>query len=300
MSLDRIDNSNLYLAMLQMVQPTGITANNVATGQSGTDGSLSVDTASLSSSSGMLSTLWSIQQTDPESFKSILNEISSKLLAAAEESSEDSIVSGILSEIAAKFSEAAETGDLTTLAAGGPGQTGFRPPPPPPPPPPMAESEVVGAIEQANENCGGVLGDISGMSLSEIFEKLLELKETDQESYETLLASIEEELVEAFEGMKGFEAEASAALADSFLASLESGELTQTQQPPPPPPPPPFESRISAYTSDASTGSRSSMSEIFEASDRASATVTDSWETAIKEARDVLLAALGSSRIATS
>ncbi len=296
MSLDRIDNSNMYLAMLQMVQPTGITANNVATGQSGTDGSLSVDTAYLSSSSGTLSALWSIQQTDPESFKSILNEISSKLLAAADESSEDSIVSGILSEIAAKFSEAAETGDLSTLAAGGAREAGHRPPPPPPPP--MAESEVISAVEQANEDCGGVLGDISGMSLSEIFEKLLELKETDQESYETLLASIEEELVEAFEGMEGFEAEASAALADSFLASLESGELTQMQQPPPPPPP--FESRFSAYTTDASTGSRSSMSEIFDASDRASATVTDSWETAIKEARDVLLAALGSSRVATS
>ncbi len=298
MSLDRIDNSNMCLAMLQMVQPTGITANNVATGQSGTDSSLSVDTASLSSSSGTLSALWSIQQTDPESFKSILNEISSKLLAAADESSEDSIVSGILSEIAAKFSEAAETGDLTSLASGGAREAGHRPPPPPPPP--MSESEVVSAVEQANEDCGGILGDISGMSLSEIFEKLLELKETDQESYETLLASIEEELVESFEGMEGFEAEASAALADSFLASLESGELTQTQQPPPPPPPPPFESRFSAYTTDASTGSRSSMSEIFEASDRASATVTDSWETAIKEARDVLLAALGSSRIATS
>ncbi|GEM_PF-3059497 len=300
MSLDRIDNSNMYLAMLQMVQPTGITANNVATGQSGTDGALSVDTAYLSSSSGTLSTLWSIQQTDPESFKSILNEISSKLLAAAEESSEDSIVSGILSEIAAKFSEAAETGDLSTLAAGGAREAGHRPPPPPPPP--MAESEVISAVEQANEDCGGVLGDISGMSLSEIFEKLLELKETDQESYETLLASIEEKLLDASEEVQGsgFEAEAFAALADDFLASLESGELTQTQQPPPPPPPPPFESRISAYTSDASTGSRSSMSEIFEASDRASATVTDSWETAIKEARDVLLAALGSSRIATS
>jgi hypothetical protein len=288
----------MYLAMLQMVQQTSMIPNNVATAQSSTDGSLSVDSACLSSSSGMLSTLWSVQQSDPDSFKSIMSEISSKLLAAADESSEDSIVSGILSEIAEKFSAAAETGDLSSLAAGGPMKAEHRPPPPPRP---MAESEVVSAVEQANEDCGGILGDISGMSLSEIFEKLLELKETDEESYETLLASIEEKLLETSEDIQGsgFEAEIFAAVSDNFLSALESGEFTQ-MQPPPPPPPPPFESRVSAYTSDASTGSQSSLSEIFDGSNSASATVTDSWETAMQEARDILLAALGSSRLATS
>ncbi|WP_148087711.1 hypothetical protein [Gemmata obscuriglobus] len=104
------------------------------------------DTADISGPGKLFAALKELAAEDPEKFKAVAADIATKLKEAAEKASDatGSVAgpSSLLSDLAAKFETAAETGDVSVLEppSQGPGGVGGynragRPNGPPPPPP---------------------------------------------------------------------------------------------------------------------------------------------------------------------
>ncbi|MDY3559743.1 hypothetical protein R5W23_000901 [Gemmata sp. JC673] len=104
------------------------------------------DTADISGPGKLFAALKELAAEDPEKFKAVAADIATKLKEAAETASDSSGSaagpSSLLSDLAAKFEKAAETGDVSVLEppSQGPGGVGGydrtgRPNGPPPPPP---------------------------------------------------------------------------------------------------------------------------------------------------------------------
>jgi len=141
----------------------------------------------LSNPSQLLSKLSQLQSTDPEKFKELMSDIADSLSEAADEAGADTQEGIILSDFAAKFKSAGETGDLSSL----------QPPPPPPPP----QGSDMSKIAQYSQN--------SSNSEASTLLDLLQLLESDSEDSSSstslfsknTLSSIEDLLAKAFQNM---------------------------------------------------------------------------------------------------
>lgn len=121
------------------------TATSNKASDSAPAGSGEASSVSLSKPAEMLQKLSALQESDPAKFKEVVGQIAEKLQAAAD--SEEGGGSEMLSDLASRFAEAAETGDLSALqppsreppaeSSNGAGRardaySKNRPPPPPP------------------------------------------------------------------------------------------------------------------------------------------------------------------------
>ncbi len=86
-----------------------------------------VDGTEMSNPAELMSKLQQLQEEDPEQFQTVMDQIADELEAAAAEEEEETGQTSRLSDLAAKFREAAESGDLSILQ--------------PPPPPSFSESQ---------------------------------------------------------------------------------------------------------------------------------------------------------------
>lgn len=80
------------------------------------------DSVDFSKPSEMMSKLQKLKETDPEKFKEVCNNISEKLSSTAEESGDK-----MLSDLAAKFQDVANGGDISQLKPPAPPEGGQRP-----------------------------------------------------------------------------------------------------------------------------------------------------------------------------
>jgi len=128
----------MYQMMAQMKQQIDSAIKDAGSQANGDNGNPLGVSFDFSKPSELLSKLAQLQSSDPEKFKSLMNEIADKLQSAADESGTDSFKSKMLGDLAAKFKSAAETGDLTQLQ---------------PPPPPSGSNE--GKIAQYLMNSSG-------------------------------------------------------------------------------------------------------------------------------------------------
>jgi hypothetical protein len=90
-------------------------------------GGMEIDGMKMSNPAEMMNKLQELQETDPEKFQSVMDQIADELEAAAAAEEEATGQPGRLGDLAAKFREAAESGDLSVLK--------------PPEPPSFAESQ---------------------------------------------------------------------------------------------------------------------------------------------------------------
>ncbi|MHC1781389.1 MAG: hypothetical protein AB9891_01275 [Anaerolineaceae bacterium] len=90
-------------------------------------GGMEIDGMEMSNPAEMMSKLQELQEKDPESFQTIMDQIADEIEAAAAEEEEATGQASPLSDLADKFREAAESGDLSILK--------------PPEPPSFAESQ---------------------------------------------------------------------------------------------------------------------------------------------------------------
>ncbi|HOX29238.1 MAG TPA: hypothetical protein PLQ76_08815 [bacterium] len=136
----------------------------------------------------LFSKLSQLQSSDPETFKSLMNDIAEKLQEAADETEDDDFNGKMLADLASKFKNAAETGDLTQLK-------------PPPPPPPTNTDSDSSKISQYLQNSS----DDDQMSLIDL---LSQLEESDSDSSSTgtslddTINSIRSLLLKAFQQME--------------------------------------------------------------------------------------------------
>ncbi|MEN6357097.1 MAG: hypothetical protein ABFD83_08450 [Armatimonadota bacterium] len=102
----------------------------------------SVDSADFSKAGELFSKLQQLQETDPDKFKEICANIAEQLSEAAE--NEDGSSDGMLTDLASKFKDASETGDMSSL----------QPPPPPPASGCSGSMQDVSELYSQNESTG--------------------------------------------------------------------------------------------------------------------------------------------------
>jgi HSP90 family molecular chaperone len=78
-------------------------------------GGMQIDGTKMSNPGEMMSKLQELQEEDPEEFLTVMEQIAEELEAAAAEEEEATGQPSRLSDLAAKFREAAESGDLSVL-----------------------------------------------------------------------------------------------------------------------------------------------------------------------------------------
>lgn len=187
------------------------------------------DISNISKPSELLSKLSQLQSTDPEKFKSVMNDIADSLKKAADAAGGTS-AGNVLKNLAAKFTSAAQTGDLSQLQphrhhhAGktNPAQL-FQ----------QMDSTLLQAISQANQDNGNALGDISGVTnISDLMSKLSQLQSTDPEKFKSMMNSIADNLKKA-SGQSGDSIEGNLLLnlSGKFSTAAESGDLSQLLPP---------------------------------------------------------------------
>ncbi len=98
------------------------------------------------------------------------------------------------------------------------------------------DTEVLGAVSEANSDNGNVLGDsLSISSPGDLLSKLSQLQESDPEAFKTLMTEIADKLeTAASETDDTNEAAVLSDLASKFETAGETGDLSELQPPPPP------------------------------------------------------------------
>jgi hypothetical protein len=136
---------------------------------------------SFSKPSELLSQLTQLQSTDPEKFENLMSDISDSLAAEAQEAGTDTREGRMLGELAGKFKDALETGDLSKLK---------------PPQGPQPEGTDQGKISQFLQNAS------SGDKTS-VLDLLTQLDVDSSSSTEgsSRLSSIRDLLTQAFQQM---------------------------------------------------------------------------------------------------
>lgn len=146
MQISSTDNSSVIRelsSVLRTNRSTSTSTTSSATGTTDTE-----DSASISDPGELFAKLQQLQESDPDKFKELMTSIADQLTSAAADQ-DDEQASSMLTDLASKFSSAAETGDLSSLQPPKPpslsetdpmkiyGQTSSseteQPPPPPPP-----------------------------------------------------------------------------------------------------------------------------------------------------------------------
>lgn len=173
---------NVHVASTQTV--AGLSrlqsVNSLSTGD-GSTSPISVssgeDSIELSGPGELLSKLQELQEADPEKFKEVCADIAEQLSAAAEEAG-DTRDGRMLSDLAAKFQDVSEGGEISQLQ-----------PPPPPPPPGNAEGMVAQYSRQDTDAISALLeGEDTDMSSA---------ADPMKEQMDSIISQIEEALSSA-------------------------------------------------------------------------------------------------------
>lgn len=106
---------NIWQSMLQMKQQIDSVMKDAVNQANGDNGNPLGVSFEFSKPSELLSKLSQLQSSDPETFKSLMNDVADKLQAAADEGGDGNFSAKVLGDLAAKFRNAAETGDLSQL-----------------------------------------------------------------------------------------------------------------------------------------------------------------------------------------
>lgn len=130
------------------------------------------DQVKLSKPAEMMKKLAALKESDPAKFQEVVSNIANKLDEAAQSATGEE--QARLSDLASKFSQAAESGDLSSLqppeGGGGRGQGGPHGPRsaggPPPPPPPDATSESDEDTDDASTSASATSSTTSASSPS--------------------------------------------------------------------------------------------------------------------------------------
>jgi hypothetical protein len=161
------------------------------------------DQANISPMGQLMSSLGKLQSTDSTKFKKVAQQISNDLTDQAE-SSTDPMQAKMLTDMAANFATAAQTGNMASLAPKGP-----------PPPPPSGTDEISGDKTSGNSTMStaesviakdlaaatGQSYSLSGSSaasnantLGDMMQLLNQLQTTDPEKFKQLTKQISEDL----------------------------------------------------------------------------------------------------------
>lgn len=127
MSIDSVTSSTSSSYLYQILGIDQTTASTSLTDLIQT-GSESSDSSSISKSGSFLQQLLSLQQNDTESFKTVAQNIADDLTAKAEEET-DPQKKQMLTDLADKFSEAAESGEMPDLRPPQNANGSYGPPP---------------------------------------------------------------------------------------------------------------------------------------------------------------------------
>ena len=120
MSIGKINDSTMQLAMLQMMQTIGNTVNNTVAQANAAEGNPLGVSADFSKPSELISKIAQLQESDPDKFKDLMLDIAGGLQKAAEDADGNGTdESSFYAILAAKFENVAETGDLAQLQPSG-------------------------------------------------------------------------------------------------------------------------------------------------------------------------------------
>jgi len=175
MAVSGINNQmqSMQTIMAQMRQVTDSKMKEVISQVNKENGDPFGTDVQISSPSELLSRLSQLQSADPEKFKEVMNDIADKLKQASEGDGDGASANKMLADLSAKFSGAAETGDLSKL------QPRQGPPPQGPPPPPPGSDQA--KINQY----GSTQSSSSDDDTQTILELLNALLEQDSEDTST-------------------------------------------------------------------------------------------------------------------
>jgi len=141
-SVSSINDSLSYLLTQVASSSSATKSSSSSSSTSVSDSSSTTDsTANLSNLSKLVSKLQTMEKTDPAKAKEVLNTISEKLKKSAEDAGSGTAASQMLTQASKDFSDAAESGDLSVLAAHAQGSKGPQGPPPPGGMPPSSSTD---------------------------------------------------------------------------------------------------------------------------------------------------------------
>lgn len=239
MDISDIRNGIMASSLMQVQQITDPAIKDSTAKTSMEFGSIAGSGADVSKPSELLSRLEQLKNDNPEKFTDVMNDIAGLLQQASEELAEtDSEEASFLSMLSSVFSSVAQTGDLSQLQPAGEKA--------PPPPPPADQAGGGGGVAEATTTCvfcgASVPTDsatcpMCGM-LVQSENSVLSLGEQENDPFQTDAA-----------------------------AQAQGGAQAQARAKPNQPP---FFSALAQYTSDASSGSRTSLLDDLLASQNAS------------------------------
>ena len=145
MSLDSVSSSTSYLYQILGIDQT--TSASSLSSLTQTSSESSSDSTSISKNGSFMQQLMSLQQSDPEAFKTVSQNIADDLTAEAEAET-DPQRAQMLTELAAKFATAAETGEMPDLRPPQNGNGAYGPPP--------------------GDDSGGLLGELESLFSSNL------------------------------------------------------------------------------------------------------------------------------------
>ncbi|GAB6037012.1 hypothetical protein JCM15519_15710 [Fundidesulfovibrio butyratiphilus] len=222
----------------------------------------------------LMSQLMTLSKTDNDAFKELASQISADLTTQASSTS-DTTESTMLTELAGKFSTAAETGSMDSLKPDGP------------PPPPPSSSQTSSASDGSQTSSSGqdglssaasiIASDLSSTSsnastsfssalsqasnagsyLDQLIQELNKLQATNQDMYKELTETIAEDLAtQAGQSTDPGESAMLSQMSATFNQASQTGSALTTQDAtPPPPPPPPTTASQTQGQSDSDTES---------------------------------------------
>jgi len=121
------------------------------------------ETTGVSKMADLMSQLQSLQDSDPEQFQKVMSAIAEQLQKEA--GSSDGARAAFLTGMASKFTEAAQSGDLSVL----------KPPPPPDgsPPPPASSSSTTASSDKVKAAYAASSAQAPGDDLEEVIQSVL-------------------------------------------------------------------------------------------------------------------------------
>ena len=123
MSVTGVSNSSTAQSIYQLyASQLSSSSSSTSTSSTNSTGSTKADSAHISKSGELFSKLQQLQSTDPEKFKEVCSNIAEKLKSAAEESGDTK-----LSDLAEKFQNVADGGDISQLQPPKPPASGMKP-----------------------------------------------------------------------------------------------------------------------------------------------------------------------------
>lgn len=172
--------------LVQMRQLVMSALNDAVKKSNGDNGDPLKGEVNFSTLSSLLSKLAQLQKTDPQKFTSLMYEIADKLKKSAEDTAgTNSQESKYLTELSDRFKVAAESGDLSVLQPKGGSASGIGA---------NIGATLTDIISKANEASGKPLGDLTGLSVFEVMQKMADLMSSNPTKFEALANSIADAL----------------------------------------------------------------------------------------------------------